>query len=310
MKKEFNPNNFYQRRSLASVLGQMNKRLWELQPDLQGKHVFVPGNLEDEMALLYATIDVDKEKYGESIYQVQETYRDKINSILDITNPFRKVASEAVALVLWNTPEAFRVNTKDGIELNSGNLSAIYFNGRKIPAYPDFMNLISSFLQIEYIRTTGGADVIVGGESAGIPYGTWFAKDTFMPNGYVRKKPKGYGTTDQIEGTVGPGDDVKLIEDLITDGGSKLTFIKGIRNEGGTIEDVFVVIDRQQGGKETLEKVDVNLHSLTTMEDILNVGLEYEYINDGELKSIKEYLNDPKAWHEARTERPWNPPKK
>lgn len=141
-------------------------------------------------------------------------------------------------------------------------------------------------------------DVIIGGESRGIPFATWIAKDMAKGTGIARKEIKAHGTKKGVEGGLLPGETAILVEDLITDGGSKEPFVKNIRGMGAEITDVLVVFDRKQGGKKFLkDKLGVELHSLTDIDVHLEVGLEYGYILPEEEKSIQEYLKDPKAWN-------------
>ena len=84
-------------------------------------------------------------------------------------------------------------------------------------------------------------DLVAGGETAGIPYAAWIAEATSKPMLYVRKKPKGFGRDAQIEGNLEEGKKVLLVEDLATDGGSKINFINALRTAGAEITDIFVV---------------------------------------------------------------------
>ena len=75
-------------------------------------------------------------------------------------------------------------------------------------------------------------DSVAGGETAGIPFAAWFAERMGLPMQYVRKKPKGFGRDAQIEGQLKEGDRVLLVEDLATDGGSKIVFVDALRKPG------------------------------------------------------------------------------
>ena len=84
-------------------------------------------------------------------------------------------------------------------------------------------------------------DAVAGGETAGIPFAAWMADRLGLPMLYVRKKPKGFGRNTQIEGNVTEGQRVLLVEDMTSDGGSKVTFCKALRDAGTTVDHVFVV---------------------------------------------------------------------
>ena len=83
-------------------------------------------------------------------------------------------------------------------------------------------------------------DVVAGGETAGIPYAAWIAERLGLPMQYVSKKPKGFGRNAQIEGDVREGARTLLVEDLTTDGRSKINFCQALRNAGAIVDHVFV----------------------------------------------------------------------
>ncbi len=114
---------------------------------------------------------------------------------------------------------------------------------------------------------------MAGGETAGIPFAVALAGDLAKPVLYVRKKPKDYGIATRLEGELPfPGARVLLVEDLITDGGSKLTFIEALRDAGAVVEDALVLFDREQGGTEVLATQGVRLHSVTDRKTAFAVG--------------------------------------
>jgi orotate phosphoribosyltransferase len=85
-------------------------------------------------------------------------------------------------------------------------------------------------------------DAVAGGETAGIPFAAWMADRLMLPMQYVRKKPKGFGRNAQIEGHLEAGDRVLLVEDMTTDGRSKVNFCKALREAGATVEHVLRVL--------------------------------------------------------------------
>ena len=93
------------------------------------------------------------------------------------------------------------------------------------------------FACAKLLRDAGFArfDAVAGGETAGIPFAAWIAERLGLPMLYVRKKPKGFGRDAQIEGAMAEGARVLLVEDLTTDGGSKLRFAEAIRAAGGEV---------------------------------------------------------------------------
>ena len=119
---------------------------------------------------------------------------------------------------------------------------------------------------------------------------------------YIRKQPKGYGGTKQIEGILEPGKRVMLVEDLITDGLSKLRFNIGIRGAGAKMTSCLCVFDyasdrlNQHEGKINLAKNDIQLHVLANWDDVLDTGLSKSYFSEQSSQQIIDFLNEPDNW--------------
>ncbi|MBF0542346.1 MAG: orotate phosphoribosyltransferase [Nitrospirae bacterium] len=207
-----------------------------------------------------------------------------------ITHLITERYRELTALMLLQM-EAVKINTANPFKLASGKLSPIYVNCRRAISEPQFMQIFSSYAQ-SILKTQGiRPDVIAGGETAGIPYAAYLASSFNLPMVYVRKAKKAYGQGGQVEGYIEQGASVLLVEDLITDGGSKAAFIDAIKEAGGIITDALVLFDRLQGGKETLYNYGINLHSLTDMDMILSISEKYGLLSSEDIISVREYLN-------------------
>ena len=172
--------------------------------------------------------------------------------------------------------------------LASGMESPIYVDLRVLPSYPGpFEDVIG-----ELVKTVKklNPDVVAGAETAGIPLATAISLKTKIPMIYVRKSPKGYGTKDLVEGVLKKSSKVVLIDDMATNAYSKLKFIDGIRQSGGIVKDVVIVLDREQGGVEALSKEDVKLHSLITLKELLGYMKENGMIDEDKYNKILIYL--------------------
>jgi orotate phosphoribosyltransferase len=144
-------------------------------------------------------------------------------------------------------------------------------------------------------------DGVAGGETAGIPFAAWMADRLMLPMQYVRKKPKGFGRNAQIEGHIEPGDRVLLVEDMTTDGRSKVNFCKALRGAGAVVEHVFVFFfyDIFPEGKQILGELGVTLHSLATWWDVLEVAKKSGAFDKGKLREAEKFMKDPAAWSKA-----------
>jgi orotate phosphoribosyltransferase len=200
--------------------------------------------------------------------------------------------------------EAILFRPEDPFIFTSGRASPVYVDCRKIISFPEARNRLMA-LAVETIETRIGAaaiDVVAGGETAGIPYAAWIADRLDKPMIYVRKKPKGFGRNAQIEGTFEDGARVLLVEDLATDGGSKLNFVDAIRKAGGKVADTFVVFHYGifPEGIAKLAEHGVALHALATWWDALAVAEERGYLSADGLAQVRAFLEDPEAWSAAR----------
>ncbi|HEX9735037.1 MAG TPA: orotate phosphoribosyltransferase [Thermoanaerobaculia bacterium] len=206
---------------------------------------------------------------------------------------------EAATLLLWRYG-AVQVRPDDPFHLASGNASPLYVNCRRTISEPAFMAVFVAAARLIWERAVIDADAVAGGETAGVPYAAYLAAALSRPLVYVRKKPKGYGTGARLEGHLEPGSRVLLVEDLITDGGSKLGFLDALAEAGATVRHALVLFDRQQGGEATLAARGVELLSVTDLETTLRAGEEAGLLTAEARRSVDAYLRDPAAWHGER----------
>jgi len=119
---------------------------------------------------------------------------------------------------------------------------------------------------------------------------------------YVRKKPKGYGRNARIEGQMTEGERVLLVEDLTTDGGSKLSFVDAIRDTGATCGHTAVIFYYGifPETEKTLSDHGVALHHLCTWWDVLAEAKAQEAFDATTLREVESFLMAPRAWQDAR----------
>ncbi|MEM6793806.1 MAG: orotate phosphoribosyltransferase [Acidobacteriota bacterium] len=217
----------------------------------------------------------------------------------DLTGPILSRLRQAVALMLWEE-QAVRVDSEEPFHLASGNYSPIYVDCRRVISRPSFLRLYTAVAGMLLERRGASFDAVAGGETAGIPYASVLAQALGKPLVYVRKKPKAYGTAARVEGALSGGSTVLLVEDLITDGGSKLGFLDAIAEAGSEVSDALVLFDRQQGGAEKLGERGVRLHAVTDRTTAFAVGGMSGLVSEVARLSTEEYFRDPKAWHVKR----------
>lgn len=195
---------------------------------------------------------------------------------------------------LWDVG-AISVDVSKPFLLKSGILSPIYIDCRRIISYPAVRRQVTDAFFNE-LNVHGGVDVVAGCETAGIPLAAWLSERADLPLVYVRKKAKGHGKRAQVEGELKEGQRVVLCDDVITDGGSKKTFIAGLRSAGGRPVGCYVIIDREAGGVAFMARSKVRLSSLSTLSRLVRFGLENGKIAAEQHSQLDSFLRDPFGW--------------
>ena len=185
--------------------------------------------------------------------------------------------------------------------LASGLLSPTYVDVRRLIGFPRERAAVLDAMA-DLVRDRAGAlDVVAGGETAGIPFAAWLAERLELPMAYVRKKPKGYGRDARIEGPLAPRQRVLLVEDLITDGGSKLGFLDALREAGATCGHVAVVFSYGLPEAEArLRDNGAALHALAAWPEVLAAARDSGALDSRAIAEVEDYLRDPSAWRATR----------
>jgi len=195
---------------------------------------------------------------------------------------------------------AVHFNPRKPYTLASGLSSPTYIDCRKLISYPQLRSTIMDFMTCKILQKVGYDyfENIAGGETAGIPFAALIAERLSLPMTYIRKQPKGYGKDAQIEGELKKYQKVLLVEDLTTDGGSKLKFINAIRKADG-ICNYTAVIFYYDIFKDTFKKLSehkIELIYLCTWQDILLAARKGSYFKNDVLDEVELFLSDPLNW--------------
>ena len=177
-------------------------------------------------------------------------------------------------------------------KLTSGKISPYYIDLRIIPSFPDAFQKICN-LQAGFIKEeikVKSFDRIAGIPIAGIPFASLIAYNLKKPFLYIRKGVRLHGRQRRVEGILTSGDRVLLIDDLITTGLSLIEATKAIEAEGGVATDAVVLLDREERGREKLDKKGIKLHALLKMSEIANRLYEIGAIDEVQLKTILKQI--------------------
>jgi orotate phosphoribosyltransferase len=143
----------------------------------------------------------------------------------------------------------------------------------------------------------GEIEIVAGAETAGIPFAAWLADALDLPLTYVRKRPLGIGRNAQVEGADVEGRRVLLVDDLTTDGASKIAFIRGLRMAGAEVRDALTVFYNAvfPDVAERLRKEGLRLLPLATWDDILRIE-DGRRLSAADRATLDEFRKDPIGW--------------
>ncbi|EHI48053.1 orotate phosphoribosyltransferase [SAR116 cluster alpha proteobacterium HIMB100] len=214
----------------------------------------------------------------------------------------KSVIAKSTASMLLEI-EAVHVNAREPFILTSGAASPVYIDCRKLISFPRIRSALMGFAASVLAQDAGfeAFDSVAGGETAGIPFAAFLAERLALPMQYVRKKPKGFGRNAQIEGELVDGTNVLLVEDLATDGGSKLLFANALRQAGVSCDHAFVVFyynifDHAQA---QLDEAGLTLHYLSSWWDVLAEIKTSDKFDSFTAQTVESFLHDPKGWSKA-----------
>lgn len=149
--------------------------------------------------------------------------------------------------------------------LSSGKKSDYYINMKKAITDPTILSTIAKL--ITDLISEDNIDKVAGPALGAVPIATAISLESQIPLLMIRKEKKGYGTSKLIEGELEENDEVIVVEDVTTTGGSLLKAIKAIQDNGGIVKRAFVVVDRNEGAKEAFEKEGISLEPLINVDE-------------------------------------------
>ncbi|HEX3861202.1 MAG TPA: orotate phosphoribosyltransferase [Stellaceae bacterium] len=212
-------------------------------------------------------------------------------------------AADITARILLET-ESVLFRPDDPFTFTSGLRSPVYIDCRRLISFPRARRKLMDMAAELIERHTGfeSLDAIAGGETAGIPFAAWIADRLSLPMLYVRKQPKGFGRNAQIEGQLKDEARILLVEDLASEGTSKLNFVRAIRQAGGVIDHAFVIFNYGifPQIETSLSAEGITLLALATWWDVAQTAERLGRFAPGQYAAVESFLNDPNGWSQAR----------
>ena len=193
--------------------------------------------------------------------------------------------------------KAIKLQPENPFTWASGIKSPIYCDNRKTLSYPKIRN----YIRQHFVQTINNhfpmPDLIAGVATGGIAIGVLVAQEMGLPFVYVRSEEKKHGLTNMIEGHFESGQNVVVIEDLISTGGSSLKAVEALREKGCVVKGMAAIFT--YGFEESVQnfkKAKCRLETLTNYDTLIETAVKKEYINEKDLDSLKKWRQKPKTW--------------
>ena len=210
---------------------------------------------------------------------------------------FNKNTAKKTAEVLLHI-NAIKLSPNAPFTWASGWKSPIYCDNRLVLSYPTIRNYIKSELVKNIENLYGKPDVIAGVATGAIGIGAIVADDLGLPFVYVRPEAKKHGRQNQIEGRLEKGQSVVVVEDLISTGKSSLNAVEALKSASVNVKGMAAIFtygfDRS---KTNFAEKNIELHTLSNYESLLEQALDTGFINDKELNLLSQWNSNPSEWN-------------
>ena len=209
---------------------------------------------------------------------------------------FNKSIAKKTAEVLLQI-NAIKLNPKNPFSWASGWKSPIYCDNRMVLSFPTVRNYIKEELAKNIELEFGKPDVIAGVATGAIGIGALVAEYLGLPFVYVRPQPKKHGRQNQIEGFVEKGQNVVVVEDLISTGNSSLVAVDALKAAGVNVKGIAAIFTYGfEVSKENFESNNVTLFTLSNYESLLEQALDTNFINEAEATILSQWNLNPSEW--------------
>ncbi len=209
---------------------------------------------------------------------------------------FNKDTAEKIAELLLQI-NAIKLNPKNPFTWASGWKSPIYCDNRLTLSFPAIRNYIREEFAKNIEKQFGKPDVIAGVATGAIGIGILVAEYMGLPFVYVRPEPKKHGRQNQIEGFLQKGQNVVVVEDLISTGNSSLMAVKAIKDAGANVKGMVAIFTYGfEVAEENFKNANVDLYTLSNYQNLLNLAVAKNYITEEEQSTLVEWSDAPESW--------------
>ncbi|MBF4519114.1 orotate phosphoribosyltransferase [Flavobacterium sp. ANB] len=209
---------------------------------------------------------------------------------------FNKDTAEKTAELLLQI-NAIKLNPENPFTWASGWKSPIYCDNRLILSFPVIRNYVRDEFAKNIEKQFGKPDVIAGVATGAIGIGILVAESLGLPFVYVRPEAKKHGRQNQVEGFLQKGQNVVVVEDLISTGNSSLMAVEALRNEGANIKGMAAIFTYGFNvAEENFKNANIDLFTLSNYENLLNLAVEKQYITEEQQSTLQEWSESPSTW--------------
>ncbi|PAM95237.1 orotate phosphoribosyltransferase [Flavobacterium sp. IR1] len=209
---------------------------------------------------------------------------------------FNKDTAEKTAELLLQI-NAIKLNPENPFTWASGWKSPIYCDNRLILSFPVIRNYVRDEFAKNIEKQFGKPDVIAGVATGAIGIGILVAESLGLPFVYVRPEAKKHGRQNQVEGFLQKGQNVVVVEDLISTGNSSLLAVEALRNEGANIKGMAAIFTYGFGvAQENFKNANIDLFTLSNYENLLDLAVQKQYITEDQQSTLQEWSESPSTW--------------
>lgn len=192
---------------------------------------------------------------------------------------------------------AIKLNSKNPFTWASGWKSPIYCDNRVILSFPAVRNYVRDEFVKQIEAKFGKPDVIAGVATGAIGIGILVAEAMGLPFVYVRPEPKKHGRLNQVEGFLQKGQNVVVVEDLISTGGSSLLAVEALRNEGAVVKGMAAIFTYGFPiSEEKIKEANLDVYTLSNYNNLLQKAIDKKYISENELETLQTWNANPAEW--------------
>ena len=193
--------------------------------------------------------------------------------------------------------KAIKLSPEEPYTWTSGWKSPIYCDNRVSLSYPPVRVYLKEQMAKIVEDEFGKPDVIAGVATGAIAIGVLVAQELGVPFVYVRPEPKKHGRQNQIEGVLESGQNVVVIEDLISTGKSSLAAVEALKEAGATVKGMVAIFSYGfEMAAQNFKNQNVNLSTLSNYEILLEQALDSQYISQKELSLLRDWRSNPGEW--------------